>query len=152
MSDLAAFLRARLDEDERVARLAPPGPWSTSGPDTIAEWVIHDQNWAVAEARAYIEPTRILPDVPKPESYIDANATATHIALNDPAYVLADVAAKRRIVDLAHRHRAGLDEDREEFDLWHYTGQGYILHKILRLLAAPYADHPDFDPAWWVDR
>lgn len=57
-------------------------------------------------------------------------AEQAHIALNDPAYVLADIAAKRAIVEL-HGTSVGMDA-------------------VLDLLAQPFAEHADFDPAWRV--
>jgi hypothetical protein len=56
----------------------------------------------------------------------------------DPARVLAECEAKRRIVELLaaggrDEARAGMDAARE---------------RLLPLLALPYADHPDYRPGW----
>lgn len=67
----------------------------------------------------------------------------------DPARVLADIAAKRAIVELhADTHECTgptlvSDPDLQEGD---YGGPC----TTLRLLAQPFAEHPDFDPAWRV--
>lgn len=55
----------------------------------------------------------------------------------EPAFVLADVAAKRRILDF-------IDEDPPFLD----GGSWAYLDPILRLLALPYADHPDYRQEW----
>lgn len=150
MSDIAEFLTARWDELERIAQAAPPGPWTTAGPDTIAEWVVYDGEWAVAEARAYTEPHTLTKF--RDPSYIDANATAFHIAANDPAYVLADIAAKRQTLALHGNRSEYQEQDQDGFDL----PDAAICREdadawpcgTVRLLAAPFADHPDYDPGW----
>lgn len=65
---------------------------------------------------------------------------AGHVARWDPARVLAECEAKRRIVG-EHSRIPGdginftiAEQDRAE--------------DVLLALALPYADHPDFDPAW----
>lgn len=58
-----------------------------------------------------------------------------HVLRHDPARVLAEVEAKRRIVDLC-------DTETPE------TGGLPLAIRTLRLLALPYADHPDYDEAW----
>jgi hypothetical protein len=110
MDELIAFLRARLDEDVKVARDAT---FWTGG---VPEWT----------ARA--EPDGV------------------HIARHDPARVLADVAAKRRII----AEYAGRDQD-VDLMLGRYTerqGQWAGLHLAVRLLALPYAGHPDYREEW----
>ena|SRR5690606_20281138 len=66
--------------------------------------------------------------------------------------VLADIAAKRRLVELCatwradgERHVAG----RDAMSIAART-QAITAETVLRALAQPYADHPDFDPAWRV--
>ena len=79
MIDIAAFLRARLDEDEAVAQRATPGPWVRDALDIVPEG--EHSGHTVAE-----------------ECYSDADAD--HIAHHDPAHVLADIASKRLIIDV----------------------------------------------------
>jgi hypothetical protein len=60
MSDLVAFLNARLDEDETAARAAARGPWmSGTGTDAVAEHVArHDPARVLREVavkRAIVE-------------------------------------------------------------------------------------------------
>jgi hypothetical protein len=59
-----------------------------------------------------------------------------------------EVDSLRKIIDLAAAYRAGLDEHRPEPDSWHYTGQGYVWHKVLRLLAAGFDGRPGYRKEW----
>ncbi len=61
-----------------------------------------------------------------------------------PERILAECEAKRRIVVL---HNTALDAHTvigSDFE----QGQVWMADASLRLLALPYADHPDYDPAW----
>jgi hypothetical protein len=75
---------------------------------------------------------------------------AVHIARWDPARVLAECEAKRRIVEAADE-ATGLDMtvDSERLvgprDL---VADPYLGDVMLRLLAMPYADHPDYAEEW----
>lgn len=73
-----------------------------------------------------------------------------HIARHDPARVLADCEAKRRIVELADE-ATGLDMQVDgEFRVGgrDTSAEPYVGESILIALATPYADHEDFDEAW----
>jgi hypothetical protein len=119
--DLVTFLRARLDEREAAAKAAGGDSW-VAEPRTYGSYAVAcDGEPVVYDEGAPTE------------------AQATHIALNDPAYVLDDVAAKRRIVDEAERYSPELE---------HGDNGEWALDMVLRLLAAPFVSHPDFDPAW----
>ncbi len=60
---------------------------------------------------------------------------AVHIARNDPAHVLADVASKRAVLARA----VLLTEDSALDDIgWEIMGN----------LASPHVDHPDYDESW----
>ena len=90
----------------------PPPPWSRRPWETNA----------VAECRyGPIKQTRIDGD---------------HIARWDPARVLAECEAKRRIIELC----GGWVPDRDVSPL--------AADYILGLLAVPYAGHPDYDEEW----
>jgi len=73
MTDLTAFLNARLDEDEVAAKAAADGPWKSSGP--------------------YV-------DAPGAGIILQARHTedAAHAARHDPARALREVEAKRRLI------------------------------------------------------
>jgi len=59
----------------------------------------------------------------------DRRLAAEHLVAFQPAYVLAECEAKRRIVE-------------------HLTGPAYDDETVLRLLALPYADHESFQEEW----
>jgi hypothetical protein len=120
---LVAFLRARLDEDEQVARDAGAEAWRKAERPSI--WV-----------------TRADGPVAQTKDFEDA----AHIARHDPARVLRDVEAKRRIIDLhAPRHA-------DDYERWGTSDcvACYDLTpcRTVRLLALPYADHPDYREHW----
>lgn len=130
MVDLIAFLRARLDERERAAHAATPGPWS-SGVDNVGDPYIDGANG------------HLIADLPFCHGQDDRRELdAVHIASHDPAYVLADVAAKRRIVALC---QVDFNDDGQPICL---GGYGEAYWDVVRLLALPYADHPDYRQEW----
>lgn len=136
MDDLVAFLTARLDEREALARAAVEGDgrwrYSEGGGDVM---LVDGGYVAVGPWGCDIG-----------ESY------GRHIAANDPAYVLADIAAKRRII-LVHQSlfspegppvhlglRAQCRACSEAVETWPCS--------TLRLLSLPYVDHPDYREGW----
>jgi hypothetical protein len=75
-------------------------------------------------------------------------AVSAHIALHDPASVLADIASKRKLLELAG------EADEIEAALHDETahhpkpGEVSVGDQIRRVLAAPFADHPEYDQRW----
>ncbi|WP_405964870.1 DUF6221 family protein [Streptomyces sp. NBC_00723] len=143
MDDLLKWLGEQLDEDERIARAATPGPW---------EW-----------KREHGEPWQ-----PEPDGWLDysgeylaaagdgatlfgpgmtPHADAVHIAAHDPARVLREIEAKRRIIAEVVPEIDGM-EDRIDGE-W---GAGDPTEResmaLLRLLALPYADRSGFRDDW----
>lgn len=132
---LPEFLLARIGEDEAVARAATPGPW---------RWAEDPKDGMQSETVR----THFDDDDPTSESWPTDVIYATgmhtegfvrvepgdreHIARHDPARVLAECEAKRRMVEMI----PGMPADWDDRDY------------LLRLLALPYADHPDYDPEW----
>jgi hypothetical protein len=144
MSDLVGFLRERLNEAEAILRTAKPGPWFADGGH------VHTAAHETDEV-------------------VDYTASVAHIARWDPARVLAEIEAKRRIID-EHREvrfteiRLGIRDERvcttchgvldEPADWpghsdWPFPLiQAWFPCRTLRLLGLPDRDHPDYDPAW----
>jgi hypothetical protein len=129
VSDLITWLRAQLDEDEQVASAASPGPWRSN-----AE---HDEIHAVdgiTVAEGFALSGRQL------------RATVDHIVRWDPARALAEVDAKRRILDLLAETLNGASEyftveSCDEVD-------AILAERTMRLLALPYAERPGYREEW----
>lgn len=129
MDELVEFLRARLAEDERAARAATPGPWIAH------KYIDYDCDFeaTIGTGAGVHEQTNIVGHGYEGGG-VQKLDDARFIARHDPARVLREVEAKRRLVD----RYAWL---REHGD----TGGAAW---VLPLLAAAYADHPDFRPEW----
>ena len=147
MDDLVTWLRAQLDDDERVAREGTPfgtGRWLADGEtirDSEGGCVVHDDG----------EQDR---------------GTAEHIARHDPARALAEVDAKRRILDLhtgehdCPEWKTGVYADDwpigvshgKPGERWaHITVEHFEADEpcpTVRLLALPYADRPGYRDEW----
>ena len=121
-ADLAEFLRARLDEDERAALNAPPGPWHYDR----KRFTVTCDGYPVASWRHEGKLTDGSPLLDRTGEYMERF---------DPARVLAEVDAKRRIVDEHHPVDPCDAHDAE---------MKTVSCDTLRLLALPYADHPDY--------
>jgi len=150
--NITEFLTARLDEDE--AAIEDPESWLAAGESHGVRRV--DVNLSFECVAASTRSWR-----------------AEHIARHDPARVLAEVAAKRRVLaevaSWLHDYVAG--------DTWFSCAQAVEPHEpeatsgsgcsderragepcdcsldrrrevLLCALAGPYADHPDFDESW----
>lgn len=107
---------------------------------TLTEFLLTRYADEEAEARRAEEWGVETPEGPK-EFFYDVPPAEwwDHFELWVPTRVLADIGAKRRIVEsVPYRNHDGADND-SAYEQWEAT---------LRLLAQPYVDHPDFDPAW----
>ncbi|MFI7691757.1 DUF6221 family protein [Nonomuraea sp. NPDC049655] len=140
-TDLAAFIRARLDEDEQEALAASPGPWRAN-----AE---HDEVLAV-DGETVADGFAL--------SSEQLRATVRHIVRHDPARVLREIEAKRHLLHAHAREHECLGltghgehsvVDGKPWEFWenHYTDDlGPCF--VLRCLALPYADHESFREEW----
>ncbi len=145
---LVEFLRARLDEDERGARATSPWPWrpTAEGDEVLSARVagddaLLDEDLVVASGHAL--------------SSNQVRANVQHVARHDPARVLADVAAKRRIVELHVAVAPGTVDDPwcavcADWPNADYDGPGTVDWPCptQRLLALPFAGHPNYRPEW----
>lgn len=140
MTDLMEFLRARLDDDEQVARAALPGPWlpGTAKPHLV-DWVVYGQS------RSWAGHLGQVCDV---EVAHDGAFNAEHIARHDPTRVLAEVAAKRAVLAL---HWIAVDQTNAVDGLATCNEcVEYAPCDTLRILASVYAGHPGYDWSWAV--
>lgn len=122
---LVEFLRARLDDDEAVARDASSGEWRREGINSVVD----------ADGRLVI-----YGDGPAPTT-----DQAEHIARHDPARVLAEVETKRLIVEEYRQAEELALRDHNEAGLNAWAG---ALERVVLLLALPYAHHPDYNSEW----
>jgi hypothetical protein len=151
VSDLVEFLRAALDEDEQVARVAAHGGrWRYETGDSVGAWTLYDEHWNIASMTTYdTESYNYAERMPafRPPTYIDPDAIGSHIARHDPAQVLAEVKAKRAILDGCVETLAGEDSwdpmteggSGEEFELARF---------VIRQQAQPYAGRPGWREEW----
>ena len=129
--DLAAFLLDRILEAEAVAREATPGPWRS------IQWRSDaDDEPTVYGVDAGPRADEPVPVVPR-SAERKAGRNADHIALHDPALVLAECAALRRVVEI-HQQAARVAGE----------GLAFPTRAVLHALALPYAAHPDYDSSW----
>ncbi|MEW2108684.1 DUF6221 family protein [Streptomyces albidoflavus] len=150
-ADLITFLRARLDEDEAVAQgTTVPLDWHQGPGD--------DPDWTTSEMVLMWPPEHHTPyeqDKHWRGLTADPEGLAAHIARHDPARVLAEVEAKRRIMGLHPVIGGWEDEGGHDLGLGceccghseEYSDRGGWC-ETLRLLAAAYADHPDYREEW----
>jgi hypothetical protein len=139
--NIAEFLTARLDEDEAAAKslhVIDSRNWHT------AEWYDgefdKDHQTARADLRSSTGSITAHGALPRP--------VAEHVARWQPARVLAEIEAKRRIIARYAYRRSMQPEDGTAPNRWDDLTRHYW--EVCRDLAAPYADHPDYQPEWTV--
>ena len=128
-ADLVAFIRAQLDEDERIARAADSGRWLPEDKGITFEYRADDFHGGEAQARLVA----------------DTRANQEHIAEWWPARVLAEVDAKRRILDWLEDVQRFMDLDEMS---WYRLGGEVDIDLAHRLLALPFAGRPGFREEW----
>lgn len=141
MPDLITFLRVRLDEDEAAVRNANDPARSIAE----AMWQV-GQGYTVEDIRLVgedgsVDWSPLNPDDVKDEALHMGHALRVlehmkRAGWMDPARVLAEVEAKRAVLDLW------------EWSEGRWTGDWDQGDQTLRILAKPYACHPDYDPSW----
>lgn len=147
VDDLVTWLRAQLDEDERMAREATGGPWEV-GP-----------TFGGRDNRVYVKPEGFGIDTVgtciiagQVANMPEYRANAEYIARHNPARVLAEVDAKRRILDrhASYDFPADLEDGPGAYS---WTGRCDHCHEPwpcpdLRDVAAPLADRPGYREDW----
>ncbi|WP_432130626.1 DUF6221 family protein [Streptomyces tendae] len=145
MSDIADFLRARYAEQQALALAASPGPWKANHED---DEVIAVDGITVAEGFAL--------------GGRQLRATIDHIATHNPAAVIADLDAKLALVDMHPPEE--IDEcSRRPWDTFtvQCASESWKVYsdaenrveypcRTLRLLARPFAGHPDHKGEEWA--
>jgi hypothetical protein len=134
-SPLVAFLRARLDERERAARFV------------LSDYAQHEATWTV--------PSTGVVDIGE-GGIADAmiltgdGPLAEFIADNDPAFALADVAAKRQLIEVYEQAcRSAVSADpAQRLSAQISLTIAEVLERPMRALGAVHAGHPDYDESW----
>lgn len=133
MDDLAVWLRAQFDEDERIAREAGGLVWSRS-----------EDPWDTAVAIRDSEGERVVCDEGWP-----SEGQEIHIAEHDPARVLREIDAKRRVLRALESAEVALrntEPGKEPHKLM--TGATNSLRAVVRMLASVYAGRPGYREEW----
>jgi Family of unknown function (DUF6221) len=129
---IVEFLRARLEEEEQLAQDSAAGPW------VVTE--IYNDVFCVADAAG----SNVANECS--DGWLDPG-NARHIACWDPVRVLAEVEAKRRIIDYCE---SAIEAGKiPPLASWSDDAAGAeVCEHVLILMTLPNADHPDYDPAW----
>jgi len=117
MDDLVEWLRAQLDVDERIARGC-----SGSG------WREYPTNWVSVPSSDRV-------------ALVVNDGDRAHVIRHDPARVLREIDAKRRII-AEHDIRSRPLGERMDCQSYDFPC------KTLRLLALPYDDRPGYRKEW----
>ncbi|MGQ5640781.1 MULTISPECIES: DUF6221 family protein [unclassified Streptomyces] len=128
MDELVVWLREQLDEDARIARAADAGRWEFR---TLGR---HDQA-AIQTAGGLIQ-----------FDGSRASGNGVHTAVHNPACVLREIDAKRRLVARYVEHER---LDRETFDAEGEHARSLVSLRaayldVVRELATVYADRPGY--------
>jgi hypothetical protein len=133
--DIHAFLTARYDEDDAGARHAF-ADHNDSGP----HWT-EVTTGAVDTGGTGLDSIIVTGDGPM----------ARHIADWDPARVLAETAAKRKLLEAGGPYCDMYCDDPDNQPVWDFPLVHYIgcsADQAAKLLATVYSDHPDYRKDW----
>jgi hypothetical protein len=155
VTDPIAWIREQLDEDERKAREATPGPWRWTDPGLKKTKLalVGDRDSTVLLAAS--------------ADAFPAAGDAAHIANWDPSRALAEVESTRRLLDMYESIAAKKAEnsaryarlmavpelDQEAITAaathgWELTGRLQGLEFAVQVRALPYAGRPGFPEQW----
>jgi hypothetical protein len=153
MKTIVEFLEARIAEDEAVAQAAIG---SAAFSRQTGHWIAEDVHgphgttplvFAVTDSGKRTQVANF-------EAAWERDERRAHVARHDPARVLAECAAKRALIDAAFDTAETVDG---EWGCVHGAGEiraGKCAREVpdelpeLRILAAVYADHEDYQPEW----
>lgn len=135
MDELVRWLGGQLDEDERIARAVEDrsAPWD-------GQWMA-DGNSAVRTYNGHVLFYRHGSGPLKP-------GLADHVAEWDPARVLREIDAKRKVLDWLEDVRAEAVDPENGYVDPERGQDAATLRGVVRMLALPYADRPGFREEW----
>lgn len=122
--NIVDFIKARLDDDERIAQAA----FLATMPGTESWTVVAMQVWSEHDPKTLV----VNHTWPK---------EGEHIARHDPARVLRQCAALRETIRLVDELAFDANGNGSELTLWNY----------LSPLASIWSDHPDYQQDWSDD-
>lgn len=140
-AELAAFLTARLDEDEAVARQAiehSTGCWENTSTGVVDLGLV-DPDLGVFGLQTF-----------------EDGRVAIHVARHDPARVLREVAVKQQRLRAYVEHRETLRKVYANPDAYTFDQQlvlaiaAGVYEVLVRMDAAVHDQHPDFKQSWRV--
>jgi len=127
---LVRWLREQIAEDRRIAEEACDGPWHVDDEGYAEAIYSADGTCVIGGGRWGGE-----------ASVFDSTEDALHVVRWDPARVLHEVEAKRRILDDYERYAA---ERRRAMGGW----DSREVSPILTALALPYSNRPGYHEEW----
>lgn len=135
-NDLVAFLRARLDEVERVEQDKwTLGEW-VDKPCPVCEWPVKSYSILPPEGDRELNPCQHRITIDEFNAWAGANPAA------DPR-VLRDVEAKRQIIDLHEGPHVCPKDDNGMESFWTRDDCPTV-----RLFGSEFADHPEYREEW----
>jgi Family of unknown function (DUF6221) len=139
VSDLIAFLRARLEEDAAAAQATAGPDWLEDGSPSLTVFTRQQSEGDRPGVRGIAWCSN---------GYDDDRANMVHIARHDPARVLREVEAKRAAVTRCELVLAAFADPAA--GSWPDVSRRERSHAgaTLCALAAVYADHPDYRQEW----
>jgi hypothetical protein len=163
-TELVAFYTARLDEKQQAAEVAQRQiAERVCPPVQVEEYVTRAGHW---EAVPWLLSGRVVADVAEWGKVEIATIANDHVAHHDPAHVLADVAADRKLIA---RYKAAVESHQEalqalrglrkadavpgeiqaaDADLAAASGREGAFLTVLEDRAARFSDHEDYQPHW----
>lgn len=146
--DLVEWLRAQLDADQEIAKVAIQGPWRTGA---IAEHLVDDVIYGTSPYAHSGPGGDKIVQVANLEMAWEKKQNAAHITRWDPSRVLREVEAKRKILDLTDRMAADAADilaDSDALDPSEALTLGATARDLRHWLAAIYSDRPGYQEEW----
>lgn len=134
MTDLERFVRDRLEEDRAVAQAAIDDP---EGPDDC--W-FDTSNGHIGDHYRRHSPEAVLADIEAKRALLDDITAAKHQVIDSDPYFTCNAATEER--------DGGESWAREKWGTACECGRDARVERRLKLMAAPYCDHPEYDPTW----
>lgn len=134
--EIAAFLAARLGEDEATAKAATAGPWEFEGDDPTDDelYSIHD---------GIVDLTGVTVAFTRDRQV----ANGRHMARHDPTRTIREVEASRALIE-RYKRACAVRESVVSFTAGQDDGYRQACLDAIRDLAAIHSDHPDYQQEW----